>query len=183
MAPLSLDEFGNEVEAALPDAAQAMQRAARWLSCQDQHQDLTAAVDQVLHALRGELSKEQMEERKHLRIAAQRDLINVGVDVLVSLFISQYQTSRHETEPAPPFGKVLVGVGPEGIPDGLRVFNISGLARSSGILESVVEKQIAAQGNVMLAPKAFEQLAAWLQTEVSAGRIGLPYHPQAAGYQ
>lgn len=130
MEAVSSDQVGLEVEAALPAAAKAMQRADEWLSCRDQHQVLKAAAEEVLHTLSGELSRERLEETAYFRSTAQLVLIDVGVNALISLFSGRFQTSRNETEKqAPPFGRVLVGVGPEGVPDGLRVFNVSELAR------------------------------------------------------
>ncbi len=139
-----------------------------------------ATVEEVLHTLRGELSRERLEETAYLRSTAQRALIDVAVNTAMSLFTGRLQPPRYRTGQAPPFGRVLVAVGPEGVPAGLMVFNISGLARSAGTPESSVEKEIAAQGNILLTQEVFEQLVAWLRTEVSAGRIGLPYHPHGA---
>ena len=181
MATVNLaDQLGRKVEAVLPAAAQAMERAAQWLACRDQHQDLTAAVDEVSHALRDELSIERSTKADYSRSEAQLVLIDVGVNALMSLFSGRFQTSRNETELAPPFGRVLVGVGPEGVPTCLQVFNISMRARNGGIPESVVEKRITAQGNVLLTQEAFRELVTWLQVEVLAGRTSLPFYPQAA---
>ncbi len=139
-----------------------------------------ATVEEVLHIFRAELSKERLEETAYLRSTAQRALIDVAVNTAMSLFTGRLQQPRNKSGQATPFGRVLVAVGPEGVPDGLRVFNISGLARSAGTPESSVEKEIAAQGNVLLTQEAFAQLLAWLRTEVLAGRIGLPYHPHGS---
>ena len=180
MALVSLDQLGLEMEAALPAAVEAMELAKLWLSCRDQEKDLTATVEEVLHTLKGELSRERLEETAYIRSTAQRALIDVAVNVTFSLFSGSLQSTRREPEQAPPFGRVLVAVGPEGVPAGLRVINISSLARSGGTPEAVVEKGITAQGNFLLTQEAFRQLVDWLRTEVSAGRIGLPYHPHGA---
>ena len=86
----------------------------------------------MLHILRNELSRERLEERAYLHSAAQQALIDVGVDVLMSCFSGRSLAPTNNTEPAPPFRKVLVAIGPEGVPDGLRVINVPGLARGGG---------------------------------------------------
>ena len=86
MATVNLaDQLGRKVEAVLPAAAQAMERAAQWLACRDQHQDLTAAVDEVSHALRSELSIERSAKAGYSLGEAQLVFIDVGVNALVSL--------------------------------------------------------------------------------------------------
>ena len=59
MASVRLKRLAMEVQVTLPSVEEAMQLAAKWLSCRDQHEDLKAAVDEVLHAQRGELSMER----------------------------------------------------------------------------------------------------------------------------
>ena len=156
-----------------------MQNAEKWLSCRDQHEDLMAAKEEVLHAMRGELSTERSAESDYSRSAAQQAFMEVGADMLMSLFRTDYRTPQRQTPQAPPFGKVLVAVGPEGVPGGMKVLNISSMARAEGISELVVERRLATQGNLLLTLKAFEQLVAWLGSELLAGNINLPYHPKA----
>lgn len=180
MAPVSLEGLGQGVETALPTAAQAMQQAEQWLSCRDQHNDLTATTEEVLHALRGELWRERLEESAYIRSAAQRAIIKASVNAALSLFTGRIQASENETEEALPFGRVLVAVGPEGVPAGLQVFNVSALARSGSTPESVVKEEMADRGNLLFTQEAFGLLVAWLRVEISAGSIRLPYHPRGA---
>ena len=67
----------------------------------------------------------------------------------MSLFRTEYRTPQRQTPQAPPFGRVLVGVGPEGVPDGLKVLNISSMARAEGTSELVVEKRLVTQGKLL----------------------------------
>lgn len=180
MASVRFKQLAMEVQAALPSAEEAMQHAENWLSCRDQHEDLGAAVDEVRHTLKGELSREQSAEAAYTRSEDRQALTELGVDVLMSLFRTEYRTPKRPTLQAPPFGRVLAVVGPEGVPDGLKVLNISSMARAEDNSELVVEKRLVTQGNLPLTPKAFERLVAWLASEVLAGRIGLPYHPHGA---
>jgi len=52
------------------------------------------------------------------------------------------------------------------------------MAREEGTWELMVLKRLVTRGNPLLPPKTFEQLVAWLGTEVLAGNISLPYYPQ-----
>ena len=158
MASIRIKQLAMEVQAALPSAEKAMVQAAQWLSCRDQDKDLKAAVDEVLHTLRGELSMERSARANY----------------------SRGQDQQGQTPQAPPFGRVLVAVGPKGVPDGLKVLNISSMSRAEGASELVVEKRLVTQGKLLITPKAFEQRMDWLAAEILAGRIGLPYHPQGA---
>ncbi len=180
MASVRLKQLAMEVQAALPSAEEAMQHAEKWLACRDQHEDLLAAVNEVLHALKDELSMERSAKADYSRSEDRQALTEVVVDLLMSLFRTEYRTPQRQTPEAPPFGRVLVVVGPKGVPDGLKVLNISSMARAEGTSELVVENRLASQGNLLLTPKDFEQRMAWLGSEVLAGRIGLPYHPQGA---
>ena len=166
-----------DVKVSLPAAQEAMQKAEKWLLCQDQHQDLKTAVDEVLRILSGELSSERLAAADHSRAEAHRTLIEGGADILMSLFNSEYRMPQRCAPQVPPFGKVFVEVGPEGIPDGLKVFNISSMAREEGTWELMILNRLVTQGGLLLPPKSFQELVVWLGTEVLAGNISLPYYP------
>ena len=167
-----------DVKASLPAAQEAMQKAEKWLSCQEQHQDLKTAVDDVLRILSGEQSSERLAAADHCRAEAQRALIEGGTAMLMSLFSSEYRIPQRRSPKVPPFGNVFVQVGPEGIPDGLKVINISSMAREEGTWELTVLNRLVTQGSLLLPPKSFQELVVWLGTEVLAGNISLPYYPQ-----
>ena len=180
MAPVDVTELSERIEAAIPAAAQAMQQAKQWLSCRDQHNDLIETTEEVLRTFRGELWRERLERTAYIRGAAQRAIFEASVNAAMALFTGRLQTTGNNKEEAPPFGRVLVGIGPEGVPPGLQVFNISALARGDGTSELVVEKGIADRGHLLLTQEAFGELVVWLRIEVSEGRIGLPYYPRSA---
>ncbi len=183
MASVRLKQLAMEMQAALPSEEEAMQHAEKWLSCRDQHENLVAAVAEVRRTLEAELSIERSAKADYSRGQDQQALKEVGVDLLMSLFKTEYRAPQRQTPQALPFGRVLVAVGPKGVPDGFQVFNISSMARAEGTSELVVEKRLVAQGKLLLTPKAFEQRVAWLASEVLAGNINLPYHPQLADTQ
>ena len=178
MASVRLKQIIMDVKTSLPGAQEAMQRAEKWLLCQEQHQDLKTAVDDVLRILSDELSSERLAAADHSRAESHRALIEGGIDMLMSLFSSEYRIPQRRPPKVPPFGKVFVQVGPEGIPDGLRVFNISRTAREEGTWELTVLNRLVTQGGRLLPPKSFQELVAWLGTEVLEGNITLPYYPQ-----
>jgi len=169
-----------DVKASLPAAQEAMQQAEKWLLCQEQHQDLQTAVDDVLRILSDELSSERLAAADHSRAEDYRTLIEGGTDMLMSLFSSEYRIPQRRPPKVPPFGKVFVQVGPEGIPGGLRVINISRTAREEGTWELMVLNRLVTQGSMLLPPKSFQELVVWLGNEVLAGNISLPYYPQVA---
>ena len=80
--------------------------------------------------------------------------------------------------PPPGLGKVLIAVGPDGIPVDLCVLNVSESANDEGTPESRVEKAFTEKGYALFKLQDFQEFAAWLQTEVLSGRVRLPYHPQ-----
>jgi len=178
MASVRLKQIIMDVKTSLPGAQEAMQRAEKWLLCQEQHQDLKTAVDDVLRILSDELSSERLAAADHSRAEDYRTLIEGGTDMLMSLFSSEYRIPQRRPPKVPPFGKVFVQVGPEGIPGGLRVINISRTAREEGTWELMVLNRLVTQGSMLLPPKSFQELAAWLGTEVLEGNITLPYYPQ-----
>lgn len=180
MASLRLKQIIVDVKASLPAAQDAMQKAEKWLLCQEQHQDLKTAVDDVLRILSDELSSERLAAADHSRAEDYRTLIEGGTDMLMSLFNSGYRMPQRRATQVPPFGKVFVQVGPEGIPGGLRVINISRTAREEGTWELMVLNRLVTQGSMLLPPKSFQELVVWLGNEVLAGNISLPYYPQVA---
>jgi len=73
-----------------------------------------------------------------------------------------------------PFGRVLICIGPKGLPDGAEVVSISRLARESNRDESEVIKQLREGGYLLLSEKAFSLLIDRLIEDVLEGRLRLP---------
>jgi hypothetical protein len=73
-----------------------------------------------------------------------------------------------------PFGRVLICIGPEGLPDGAEVVSISRLARDSNREESEVIKQLREGGHLLLSEQAFSLLIDRLTDDVREGRLCLP---------
>ena len=73
-----------------------------------------------------------------------------------------------------PFGNVLVGIGPKGLPEGVEVISISQLARESKRTESEVISQLRENGYLLLSEEAFSRLIDRLIIDVKEGRLLLP---------
>jgi hypothetical protein len=73
-----------------------------------------------------------------------------------------------------PFGKVLVCIGPRGLPDDLRVVSISRLARESNWDEPEVINELQERGYLLFNKKEFSLLIEKLIDNILKGRLCLP---------
>jgi hypothetical protein len=73
-----------------------------------------------------------------------------------------------------PFGRVLVCIDPEGMPDDVRVVSISKLARESNQPESEVIQELQERGCLLFGEKEFSLLIDRLVDDVREGRLCLP---------
>jgi len=73
-----------------------------------------------------------------------------------------------------PFGKVLVCIGPKGMPDDVRVVSISKLARESNQPESEVINELQERGCLLFSGNTFSLLINKLVDDVRKGRLRLP---------
>jgi hypothetical protein len=73
-----------------------------------------------------------------------------------------------------PFGKVLVCIGPKGLPDDLRVVSISRLARESNQDEPEVVNELQERGYLPFNEKEFSLLIGKLIDNILKGRLRLP---------
>ena len=74
----------------------------------------------------------------------------------------------------PPFGNVLVCIGPDGLPEDVEVISISRLARESKRLESEVVSELQKHGYLLLGKKMFSLLIDKLIDAAREGRLRLP---------
>jgi len=77
-----------------------------------------------------------------------------------------------------PFGKVMVEIGPNGLPDGVEVVTISRLARRYSVSESKVEKELKAKGYILMTSDGFSNLVDSLEQKVLDGTVSLPISPE-----
>lgn len=74
----------------------------------------------------------------------------------------------------PPFGRVLVCIGPNGLPDDAGVVSISQLARESNQLKSEIINKLQEGGCLLFNDKTFSLLIDRLIDDVLEGRLRLP---------
>ena len=175
MENLTQEQKVDAVLEFLPGLAKAMAGAAQWLLCRDQEKQLSESVQQVLNLADRELALAVMSFRMHSEAASHRELIGLMING-ATVLLGGRVTPRADSTP-PRLGKVLIAVGPEGIPVDLSVVNIFELADSEGKPDILVEKTFADKGYVLFTIENFKDLASWLQQEVLSGGASLPYHP------
>jgi len=73
-----------------------------------------------------------------------------------------------------PFGRVLVCIGPKGLPDDVGVVSVSRLARESNREESEVTNELRERGCLLLSEEAFSLLIDKLINDVQERRLLLP---------
>ena len=134
-------------------------------------------MEHVSNRVKKELSQEYVAYQIYLREKIQDNLGGLVADVVNGLLGGRMQPQPDGSAETPCFTRVLVAVGPEGIPGDLRVVNVSHLVRNLDVSDSAVEKTLRSQGLSLFTLQRFEKLAAWLGREVLDGRIRLPYHP------
>jgi hypothetical protein len=81
-----------------------------------------------------------------------------------------FDTESHKK----PFGKVMVRVGPKGLPDDARAVSISQLARESNRLESQITNKLQEDGYLLFSKEAFSLLIDRLVGDVREGKLHLP---------
>lgn len=82
-----------------------------------------------------------------------------------------FSTSHHDK---PPFGTVMVCIGPKGPLDDVRVVSVSELARKSNRLESDVTRELREKGDLILSEETFSSLIDKLTKGVQEGHLVLP---------
>jgi hypothetical protein len=73
-----------------------------------------------------------------------------------------------------PYGTIMVGVGPGGVPRDVRVFSISRYASQQGFSEAKIIAELQAKGFRLFTPRAFNDFLSSLKNEVLKGTSILP---------
>ena len=81
---------------------------------------------------------------------------------------------RSVSNKKPPFGNVMVCIGPGGLPGDVEVISISQLARESNRSESETIQELRKQGYLLFNQEAFSRLIDKLVIDVREGRLHLP---------
>jgi len=95
-----------------------------------------------------------------------------GKDSFLTRLINNEQPKQR------PFGKVMVEISPNGLPDGVEVVTVSRLARWHNISESEVEKELQAKGYILMTLDDFCNLVGSLEQKVLDGTVSLPINPE-----
>ena len=162
---------------AIPAMANALAEAERWLLCRDQVKQLADAVESVLAQAQLVLAQAYLEYRIRSENALMQESVDLAVDAITMLIGDRTLSRSRRASKTTRLGKVLIAVGPEGIPEDLSVVNVSELAESEGKTVREIERVFADQEHVLFTVEEFKPLASWLKEEVLCGRAALPYHP------
>ena len=162
---------------ALPAFADALAEAERWLSCRDQVKQLTVAVENVLTQAQRALDKADLDFRTTSETASKQKMVNLAIYAAFWMIDGRAPSQSSKSSPAPRLGKMVVAVGPGGLPEALMVVNVSELAEQEGKTDRQVEAAYADKEHVLFTVEEFKSMVSWLKDEVLSGRISLPYHP------
>ena len=99
-----------------------------------------------------------------IKIASRNEQLSAFADYLL----------KSPSNKEPPFGLVLICIGPRGLPDDAGVVSISQLARESDREESEVSNRLQEGGYLLFNEKTFSLLIDRLVADVREGRLRLP---------
>ena len=167
----------NEILDVLPALASALAEAEQWLSYRDQVKQFTAAVENVLTQAQRELAQAHLEYRIKSENALKQESVDLVINAAIMLFGGRVPSRSKRTSKNPRLGKVLIAMGPEGVPEDLRVVNVSELAEREGRTDGEIERTFAGNGHVLFTIEEFKTLASRLKEEVLCGRAALPFQP------
>ncbi len=162
---------------ALPAFADALAEAEQWRSCRDQVKQLTVAVENVLTQARRVQAQALLDYRIASEYALKQQTVALVVNATILIFGGRVPLTSQRTAKTPWLGKVVIAVGPGGLPEDLMVVNVSELAGQEGKTDGEIEDAFADKGQVLVTVEEFKRLATWLGEEVQSGRSTLPYHP------
>jgi hypothetical protein len=139
---------------------------------------LYSSIRQQLHQVRRD---EDAAEYGHVRVDMISTLGRLALGSIVkqvskNKWLSDLTDSLLES-PANkerPFGKVLICIGPKGLPDDVEIVCISQLARKSNREEPEVIKELQERGYILLSEKTFPLLIDKLINDIHEGRLRLP---------
>jgi len=159
----------------LPTFGDSLAEAERWLSCRDQVKQLTVAVENILTQGRRVIHQASLDYKIKSDNALLQQSVDLAVTAITILIRGRVVSRSERTAKAPRLGKVVIAVGPEGLPEDLMVVNVSDLAEQEGKTDKDVERVLSDDGQRLFNIEEFKVLASWLAVEVLCGRVSLPY--------
>ncbi len=163
---------------ALSSFADALAEAEQWLSCRDQVKQLKVAVENVLTQAQRVLAQALLDYRIASEYALKQQTVDLVVNAATLIFGGRVPLPSKRTAKTPRLGKVVIVVGPGGLPEDLLVVNVSDLAEQEGKTDKEIERALADNGQRLFNLEEFKTFASWLTEEVLCGRASLPYHPE-----
>ena len=161
----------------LPKFADSLAEAERWLSCRDQVKQLTVAVENILTQAHLAQEKANLDFRIGSETASKQKIVNLAIYAAFWMFDGRAPSRSDKASPAPRLGKVVIAVGPGGLPEDLMVVNVSEVAEREGTTDGQVEAAYAEKEHVLFTVEEFKSMVSWLKDEVLSGRVSLPYQP------
>ena len=170
----------SELASAVQALATLFEEGAIRLSREDQVARLKTLRSGVLQKVERVRSQEMAANTGHNMASAVGSLFRLGAGLITSTSenrtmqaISQ-QLLAGPTAEEPPFGTILISVGPGGVPGDVDVINISSLARESKRDEHDITDKLLADGNLLFTAKAFFSLIDRLTDGILKGGLSLP---------
>jgi hypothetical protein len=171
-----------EQEAALGGLAEALALEAERLHRRDQVRRLSALRAMVQDKVS---LLQEAEAEAHLRFSEGKLLDGVFQFAIGGLTAALRQAHEHPLSTAARrakealsqsalFGRVVVLVGPGGVPDGVAVVSLSALAREARRAEAEAEEALRRKGFLVLTPQAFTKGLDLLVQGVLGGVVALP---------
>jgi hypothetical protein len=156
-------------------------KEANRLSREDEASRLRALYFSIRRQLYWTKSNEGAASYAHSQANLRISLIALGMRAAIAIVSNNKQLSAisdhllgNPGNEQRPFGRVLVCIGPEGLPDDAGVVSISQLAREANRLESGVINELREHGYLLLSENAFSLLIDRLIDDIREGRLLLP---------
>ena len=146
----------------LPTFADALAEAEQWLSCRDQGKQLTVAVENVLTQAQRVLAQALLDYRIESEYALKQQTVDLIVTASILILGGRVPLRSQRTAKTPGLGKVVIAVGPEGLPEDLMVVNVSDLAEQEGKTDKEIERALADNGQRLFDLEEFKNFASWL---------------------
>lgn len=180
-----LDELCRRTQAqaeALSGLEQAFAQQVDYLRRHDQARcidDLMKRVDQeIKHIEYAEAAASSDSERLKTKLA----LLGLAAANIAGLLFPLKEhpmklgarLAYDQLSDSEPYGTIIVGVGPGGVPRDVHVFPISRYARQQGVPEAKVIAELEAKGLRLFTPKAFSDFLTTLKDGILQGTSILP---------
>ena len=170
----------SELASAVQALTTLFEEGATRLSREDQVARLKAVHSDVVEKVERARAQEMAASTGNSMASTVGSLFRLGAGVITMTSenrtmqaISQQLLARSTTK-KPPFGTILINVGPGGMPEDVDVINISSLARESKKDEREVTDRLLTDGNLLFTASAFSSLVERLADGILRGEMTLP---------